>query len=132
MKAEVDAFNQEKALVGAFSVITNLRMELFEALVDSDQVQVPTWQVSRPRLHLVRLPPAQRKEEWSWNLDPSRVWRRLAWGGQECRHYFMYTTIRCSDFRLFIELFDATIHGPDLARVEGHGGKLHLLEHHLG
>ena len=29
----VAAFNQEKALVGAFSVITNLRMELFEALV---------------------------------------------------------------------------------------------------
>ena len=27
------AFNQEKALVGAFSVITNLRMELFQALV---------------------------------------------------------------------------------------------------
>ena len=27
------AFNQEKALVGAFSVITNLQMELFEALV---------------------------------------------------------------------------------------------------
>ena len=26
------AFNQEKALVGAFSVITNLRMDLFEAL----------------------------------------------------------------------------------------------------
>ena len=26
-------FNQEKALVGAFSVITNLRMELFEALI---------------------------------------------------------------------------------------------------
>ena len=35
MKAVVGAFNQEKALVGAFSVITNLRMELFEALVDS-------------------------------------------------------------------------------------------------
>ena len=33
MKAEVAAFNQEKALVGAFSVITDLRMELFEALV---------------------------------------------------------------------------------------------------
>ena len=29
----VAAFNQEKALVGAFSMITNLRMELFEALV---------------------------------------------------------------------------------------------------
>ena len=33
MKAVVAAFNQEKALVGAFSVITNIRMELFEALV---------------------------------------------------------------------------------------------------
>ena len=28
----VAAFNKEKALVGAFSVITNLRMELFQAL----------------------------------------------------------------------------------------------------
>ena len=34
MKALVGAFNQEKALVGAFSVIINLRMELFEALLD--------------------------------------------------------------------------------------------------
>ena len=33
MKAVVAAFNQEKALVGALSVITNLRMELFAALV---------------------------------------------------------------------------------------------------
>ena len=33
MKAVVAAFNQEEALVGAFSVITNLRMELFEALI---------------------------------------------------------------------------------------------------
>ena len=33
MKVVVAAFNQEKALVGAFSVITNLRMDLFEALV---------------------------------------------------------------------------------------------------
>ena len=32
MKAVVAAFNQEKALVGAFSVITNLRMEHYEAL----------------------------------------------------------------------------------------------------
>ena len=35
MKAVVAAFNQEKALVGAFSVITNLRMELFKALIQS-------------------------------------------------------------------------------------------------
>ena len=33
LKAVVAAFNQEKALVGAFSVITNLRMELFQALL---------------------------------------------------------------------------------------------------
>ena len=33
MKAVVAAFNQEKALVGAFSVITNLQMELFQALL---------------------------------------------------------------------------------------------------
>ena len=32
MKSVEATFNQEKALVGAFSVITNLRMELFEAL----------------------------------------------------------------------------------------------------
>ena len=38
MKAVVAAFNQEKALVGAFSVITNLRMELFEALPSTEQV----------------------------------------------------------------------------------------------
>ena len=38
MKAVVAAFNQEKALVGAFSVITNLRMDLFEALVFSRPV----------------------------------------------------------------------------------------------
>ena len=35
MKAVVAAFNQEKALVGAFSVLTNLRMELFQALMET-------------------------------------------------------------------------------------------------
>ena len=42
MKAVVAAFNQEEALVGAFSVIMNLRMQLFEALVASQH------DVSRP------------------------------------------------------------------------------------
>ena len=43
MKAVVAAFNQEKALVGAFSVITNLRMELFEALMYTQYLEnVPT------------------------------------------------------------------------------------------
>ena len=37
MKAVVAAFNQEKALVGAISVITNLRMELFQALLHRQQ-----------------------------------------------------------------------------------------------
>ena len=41
MKAVVAAFNQEKALVGAFSVITNLRMELFQALLGSGQMMGP-------------------------------------------------------------------------------------------
>ena len=45
MKAVVAAFNQEKTLVGAFSVITNLRMELFEALVAA---QPPCNYVIRP------------------------------------------------------------------------------------
>ena len=35
VKAVVAPFNQEKALVGAFSVITNLRMDLFKALLVS-------------------------------------------------------------------------------------------------
>ena len=33
VKALVGAFNQKKALEEAFSMITNLRMELFEVLV---------------------------------------------------------------------------------------------------
>ena len=37
MKAVVAAFNQEKALVWAFPVITNLRMDLFEALLSTIQ-----------------------------------------------------------------------------------------------
>ena len=41
MKAVVAAFNQEKALVGAFSVITDLRMELFEALLQSAKCCLP-------------------------------------------------------------------------------------------
>ena len=35
VKALVGAFNQEKALVGAFSVIKKLRMELFQALMST-------------------------------------------------------------------------------------------------
>ena len=38
VKAVVAAFNQEEALVGAFSVITNLRMELFQALLNTPSI----------------------------------------------------------------------------------------------
>ena len=54
MKAVVAAFNQEKALVGAFSVITNLGMDLFEALLETvtpragDHPRHP----AQPHLHL--------------------------------------------------------------------------------
>ena len=47
MKAVVAAFNQEKALVGAFSVITNLRMELFEEL---HVTQHQGWQPPSPHI----------------------------------------------------------------------------------
>ena len=41
MKAVVAAFNQEKALIGAFSVITTLRMDLFEALTHTEWLLIP-------------------------------------------------------------------------------------------
>ena len=47
MKAVVAAFNQEKALVGAFSVITTLRMELFQALLHIENIAWDWAQASR-------------------------------------------------------------------------------------
>ena len=41
MKAVVAAFNQEKALVGALYVITNLRMDLFETLQQTEHAVIP-------------------------------------------------------------------------------------------
>ena len=42
MKAVVAASNQEKALVGAFTVLTNLRKELFQALLGTGHFQFHT------------------------------------------------------------------------------------------
>ena len=50
MKAEVAAFNQEKALVGSFSVITNLRMRRGSVLVSVAPLSPP--QVPVPGLQL--------------------------------------------------------------------------------
>ena len=55
MKAVVAAFNQEKALVGAFSVITNLQMEFFEALDCTLQPAPGPW--PRASLHHTELSP---------------------------------------------------------------------------
>ena len=95
MKAVVAAFNQEKALVGAFSVITNLRMELFEALIlteswlqrtESGEV-VEHEGTGRRVLEFVSIQrkdsgewaipggmvdPGERGEEWSLLLRPCR------------------------------------------------------------
>ena len=51
VKAVVAAFNQEKALVGAFSVITNLRMELFQTLVSSSSQHVAAHIRGQPRYY---------------------------------------------------------------------------------
>ena len=50
MKAVVAAFDQEKALVGAFSVITNFLMELFQALVLSLAARGSNYRHGRLRL----------------------------------------------------------------------------------
>ena len=58
MKAVVAAFNQEKAPVGAFSVIMNLRMDLFEALQEAvgETIITMDWNFKLPRKYL-GLPP---------------------------------------------------------------------------
>ena len=67
MKAVVAAFNQEKALVGAFSVITNLRMELFEALVRSVGgggiviIKLPFYSASSGPCNLIRSGQSDRR-----------------------------------------------------------------------
>ena len=80
MKAVVAAFNQEKALVGAFSVITNLRMELFQALVTSRGVArvsvTPRGRVSR--LHAAVVAAADRSPEHWPRVTTQHVWRRDA------------------------------------------------------
>ena len=60
----VAAFNQEKALVGAFSVITNVRMDLFEAL-DVNRVK-----------HQGSLPDSPGCRWWTRTRRRGRCWRR--------------------------------------------------------
>ena len=81
MKAVVlAAFNQQKALVGAFSVITNLRMDLFEALLVMVRVMLV---VRRQRRRLWVLggstsPQRYRVEVLARDLDsPTAAWVRM-------------------------------------------------------
>ena len=59
MKAVVAAFNQEKALIGAFSVITNLQMELFQALMCGVLVTPCSVQLPQPARDLAGAGPAR-------------------------------------------------------------------------
>ena len=94
MKAVVAAFNQEKALVGAFSVITNRRMELFEAL------PVPhTAQAAQPEFVLelelqTRLPLADDEVLCGLPLG-GRVADHLQCGHMLLIHVFFMTFINC-------------------------------------
>ena len=81
MKAVVAAFNQEKALVGAFSVITNLRMELFEALVSIQFITIQLVPVQRPMT-----------TDW-WKEHPAFVRR-----SQECGPVLV-TVLSCAVYR---------------------------------
>ena len=55
MKAVVAAFNQEKAIVGAFSVITNIRrMELFQALLSTPRRRINSASLRTNNEHRLR------------------------------------------------------------------------------
>ena len=74
MKGVVAAFNQEKALVGAFSVITDLRMELFEALYP---ISYPTMASSISKLQVVEVM-MDIEQVWFPTDVPSQLWEEAA------------------------------------------------------
>ena len=83
MKAVVAAFNQEKALVRAFSVITNLRMELFQALACSLLVAGPGLGVVDVLAARVFAPTVDSLRTQNRNLlDISKISRSY---GKECK-----------------------------------------------
>ena len=71
MKAVVAAINQEKALVGAFSVIRNLRMDNFEALGASVTAQQPA------RIYRAR-PATKHLNGFCWPGPGRRAFERTA------------------------------------------------------
>ena len=76
MKAVVAAFNQEKALVGAFSVITNLRMELFEARVQALYVWIDgSGEGLRSKTKTLDAAPQSVGDLPVWNYDGSSTYQ---------------------------------------------------------
>ena len=108
MKAVVAAFNQEKALVGTFSVIKNLRMELFKALDFIFSIQTDTSKQSsqttgqRKSEHVLRLAARIRSNETSSSIyiPEFRFWHEAGTINTFLLH-----------FSIFIRYFSA---GPDL------------------
>ena len=85
----VAAFNQEKALVGAFSVITNLRMELFDALLLTHGTLYPpcqgkNWVARHPYYHSRRTGPLGPQEAPQEVYIPSRAEKRAVAAGCSC------------------------------------------------
>ena len=71
MKVVVAAFNKEKVLVGAFSVITNLRMDIFEALAHSHQP------ISQSSLEIISFSVACPCQASSGSGQPAPDWTLL-------------------------------------------------------
>ena len=76
MKAVVAAFNQEKALVGAFSVITNLRMELFQALAEEEQARLRLEEEENEEVRRINKRIREIEEsiaELDWQLEREKI-----------------------------------------------------------
>ena len=94
MKAVVAAFNQEKALVGAFSVITNLRMELFQALI-----RAPSWAAARWPPVLWEPGDSASQCHGVLNISeispPSILWQQPA---VTCDSFYLHSALHCTPF----------------------------------
>ena len=82
MKAVVAAFNQEKALVGAFSVVTNLRMELFQALVITGVCWscLRTWSLWRGPPRMSWRAGRRAEAPWQGRIVPDQDGCNYSWG----------------------------------------------------
>ena len=96
MEAVVAAFNQEKALVGAFSVITNLRMELFQALLDTE-TGLCTFYISTPATAEYYTLVMVAGCNWGWSIIASCNWTqqetRSDWFSTELGDVFFDTIL---------------------------------------